>query len=192
LPAYGSIGTLFHTYALTAATMEFWAKPTSVTGTQAVLCFYNVSDNRGRFQAFLNGTTLNCQARDAGAGIVASYPGTVFAIGSIYHVVLTWTGTTQTCFINGVSQTPTYSQTTALSAGMTLGTAIGIGTSFAASTAPTLQFNGLVSDAALYPTVLSSTRAGAHYTAGIASGFIAAALNFNAGFNNDFGGGVDS
>ena len=153
-PAYGDVTTLLHTYALTAASMEFWIKPSSVTGTQAIFCCYNLPDARQRFQAYLSGTQLNCQARDSGAGIVANYP-FVFAAGTVYHVVLTWTGTTQTCYVNGVSQIPTYVQTTALSGGMTLGTAIGIGTSFGAGTAPDFGFNGLISDVALYPSVLS-------------------------------------
>jgi cytochrome c biogenesis protein CcdA len=53
-------------------------------------------------------------------------------------------------------------------------------------------FDGFISNVAVYPSVLSQARATAHYTAGLGSAFIAAALNFDAGFNNLFGGGIDS
>lgn len=168
-PAYGVIASLPHTYALTAVSLSFWAKPSSVTGTQGMVGFYAQTDTREFFQVSLNGTALIAQTRDTGNGVVASYPGFTFAVNTDYHIVVTWTGTTQTCYVNGVSQTPTYTQTTALSGGMSLGTVFGIGTSFTAGPVAAFQFDGLISNFDLFPSVLTGAQIAAIYSAGLSA-----------------------
>ncbi len=168
-PSTGKIATLPHAYALTSCTIEAWFKPSSVTGAQVVFSGWTPTTARGLALMFINGTTLNMFFRDAGNGVQANYPGVTFAVGTLYHVVATWTGTTQTCYVNGVSVTPTFTQTTALASGLDFGNHILIGTNENAGPVFASMFNGLISDVALYPSVLSSTRAAAHYNAGIAS-----------------------
>jgi hypothetical protein len=163
-PSAGTIASLPHTYALTALTIEATITPASVTGVNGIFICYNLADNRGRVLLFLNGTTLTAFFRDGGVGVTATYPGVVFAIGTTYHIVVGWSGTTQTCCINRVSQTPTYSNATALAAGLTLGTEIAIGSSVT-SGSPSSVFNGNIGPIWMYPSALSLARMQAHYDA---------------------------
>jgi hypothetical protein len=93
------------------------------------------------------------------SGLLSAYPAAV--LGAKNHVVLTWTGTTLTAYVNGVAS------------GGGTGTAplIGYSSPYAGfsvggTVATQTGFSGAVGEFALYNTALSAARVLAHYNAG--------------------------
>jgi hypothetical protein len=155
-----------HTYSLTAFTIEAWIKPAAVnlaTGNTISESSSTV-DGTPNCEIYLANTALAAVFRDASTGIVAAtFPGVVLAANTVYHVVVTWTGTTLVGYVNGVSQTPTYTNQVALSS-LTLSLPqIAVHN----LTTKTRWFSGLIADVAWYPAVLSGARVLAHYNAGL-------------------------
>ena len=150
-----------HAYSLSAFTIEFTFKPASVSiANQTIIASENFANAREDFIVLLQGsTTLAFAVRDTGSGNVTGSVSSTFVANTTYTVQLSWTGTTWTAYVNGVSKTVSYSTQVALSS-MTI-SEIRIGNEFGQSRLA----EGLLSDIALYPAVLSGTRAAAHYAA---------------------------
>lgn len=149
-----------HVYSLTSFSVEVWFKPTSVTGVHVIVDAVTATVPRTNVNVLLNGTQLIFRILDNASGSVQCTFPTVFVANTLYHFVGTWTGTTLTGYINGASQTPTYTSQVALSALPLTSILIGAGTG------PSNGFDGLISSVSIYPTVLSGARALAHYNAG--------------------------
>lgn len=140
-------------------TLEAVVKPAAVGAYRAILDRDDAGGAAPRvFQFRMENTgKLGFIFWDSG-GTVHSFVGsTVMSAGSIYHVAATFNGTTATLYINGVSD-GTLSFTGSLKTG-TRNMQVG-------STGGTAQFySGVIDEAAIYGTALSSTRIAAHYAA---------------------------
>ena len=148
------------TFALSAFSVEVYCKLTSVTGTQVMTDFINISGNTSLCGIYLSGTTLSFLAKDlSGNETSATASGFTAAINTPYQFCATWTGTTVTFAVNGVSYPAAYSLQVAPSSITIPNVFIGqfyLGTN---------QFHGLISTVSFYPTVLSTARFLAHYNA---------------------------
>jgi Concanavalin A-like lectin/glucanases superfamily len=158
----GDIPQNITTYTVTSISVEAWFKLSTVTGVQIIFSSFNSPQSDNSIHMHVNGTTLTFYVTGGTSGQVDfTVPGFTFATNTIYHVVCTVTGTTGTCYINAVSQTPSYVTQTSLVGG------IPILNSFIGSNQNGGQnLNGYEANVAIYPTVLSSTRIGEHYAAG--------------------------
>jgi hypothetical protein len=182
----GTLPTINGDYAMSSVSVECWFNPLNVTAAQELVVSNNAAISNNDFFVALGGGSLTFNCHDTAGNVCQSSCVFAFSVGQIYHVLCTQTANVATIYINGVSQTVIFGTktiaTTRTLSEILVG-ATGQGASF---------FDGFISNVAVYPTVLSAGRALAHYTAGITSAFIAAALNFGGGFNNDFSGGIDS
>ena len=148
-----------------AMSVEFWVNvPSSVTTNSQILWsqpFANGNSYQPGYISLENGSPpfFTIQINTT-SGVLATYPAAV--LGAKNHVVLTWTGTTLTAYVNGVASnggTGSGSLTNYASpySGFTLGGPSDAHTGFA----------GAVGEFALYGTALSAARVQAHYSAAI-------------------------
>lgn len=139
-------------------TIEAWFN-TDTTSGAAVIAGRQASGN-ARWSITRSGTGLVFRFNSNGSSgwndlTVAS----VVTTGQTYHVVGTWDGTTRRLYLNGSqigSDTPGF--TPSGTAGLSIGSWFDLSAEW---------FNGRIDEVAYYGTALSSTRVGAHYTAGI-------------------------
>ena len=106
-----------------------------------------------------------------GSGIVAgTLNGTTFTANTPYHVAVVWGGaTTVAVYVNGVSQTVTYSGQTTLAAGLLIKQIL-IG--YDSPSVSRRWWNGSISNVSVYQTALSAGRVLAHYNAGVAVNYL--------------------
>ncbi|MDB5072558.1 MAG: cell surface protein [Candidatus Eremiobacteraeota bacterium] len=147
-----------------AMSVEFWVNvPSSVTTTKILFTqpFSNGASYYPVYVSLDNGSPAYFTVQlNTTNGVVATYPTAV--LGAKNHVVLTWTGSTLTAYVNGTSAgtaTGSGSLTNYASpyTGFTVGGPVDAHAAFA----------GQVGEFALYNTALSSTRVSAHYNAAV-------------------------
>ncbi len=137
--------------------LEAWIKtPSSFSAQMMVVAFGLSGTNHEEAQIYLDAT---------GKAYAGTYGGDTagyaLAANTVYSLVATWDGTTLTLYVNGVSRE------TATPGAMTIpGSGIYTTIGATAASSPTLFFNGVIDEVAIYTTALSSTRVAAHYTAG--------------------------
>lgn len=157
-----------HTYALSGVTFECWFTLTNLSLTNQILSLFNTSNTTTIASLSCPSGVFNFYVRDASNNATQGHlAGFTPVINTPYHFVFTAGGTTlQTlaAYINGHPQTVTYdAQNTVTTMGngeWYLGNQHGF----------SRFFGGLLSNAWMYPSVLSSGRVLAHYTAGIGTG----------------------
>jgi hypothetical protein len=153
-------------YSLSALTISVWIKPTVVNlVAQTIIESQTAVAGTLNFSLTLNSATLTFMVRDvSGNSVLAQFDGFTFAANTQYHIMATWTGTTMTCYINSVSQAPTYLSQVAPSSLTFVSIQIGVNNKPGSTQR---WFEGLIGEPALYPSVLSGARASALYNAGV-------------------------
>jgi hypothetical protein len=154
-----------HTYSLSAFTYEGWFELASGASALTNTLIESLSAGETDFIVWASGSPIELTAfvKDASTGNINGVATTTtLSTGTLYHFMVVWNGgTTLAVYINGISQTLSYSSQVALSA-LKIGK-IQIGFDAAV---PRRWTDGTFSDGALYATALSSTRAKVHYSAG--------------------------
>jgi hypothetical protein len=146
-----------------AMSAEFWVNvPATVSATQILFTqsFANGNAYQPVYISLDNGSPayFTLQINTSG-GVLAAYPAAV--LGAKNHVVLTWTGTTLTAYVNGVAS----------SGGTGSGSLVNYASPYTGFTVggpvdAHTGFSGSLGEFALYNTALSAARVQAHYNAG--------------------------
>lgn len=142
-------------------TVEAWIKPSFVTSTRVIASRQDVAVGTGVWTLRLEGTALKFYNWNSGGTLqTALSAATVFAVGSVYHVVAVFTPSgTRAIYVNGVLDVSGAASTI-----LTVSTPLRFG---ADGNGPT--YAGVVDEVAYYGTALTGTRIAAHYAAGIAA-----------------------
>jgi len=141
-------------------TAECWVNLNSLSqsGNPALLANSNTASDHKGFALGLTGTTPQVTFGNGTTSAAVTASAALPATGWTY-LAGTWDGTTVTLYVNGVSQ-----GTAALSGSMPAGSNnIGIGYNPTTSSG---YLNGLLAEAAVYGTALTSQQIAGHYTAG--------------------------
>lgn len=152
----------FTAQTFTAITLEAWVKPEAhaLTNDPHAVLFGNVTSGAARIYIQRADNIPRMLAR-TGAGTVQTGTTGVapLAVGTTYHVVGTYDGTTVRLYVNGAL--------VASNSGAT-GPLAGTQTYFSVSgqAAGPYYWAGTLDEAAVYPTALSATRIAAHYATG--------------------------
>lgn len=152
------------TPALSAITLEFWVEFSALSSANqtVISCSDAAHGGQASFDVFMDLTTMAFYTRDTSSHQSLGTLVFTFATGTVYHVVLTNTvaGNASTAYVNGsaVTVTPGTSTntTTMVAPSIYVGGEVGQSRFLA----------GKISNVAIYSSILSSTRAAAHYTAG--------------------------
>lgn len=160
--------TTYTAPAFTAFSAEVWVNLNGVTpsGTTDQILGGGNTGNSGAadqfdsFNIFLNDTTLAPMVNIGNGTASKSFSlGPALPATGWTHLAVTWDGTTVTCYRNGAT-----ASTTPFAGPMAAGTnPVAIGASLGAS--PGNWYSGLISEAAIYATALTSARVLAHYKA---------------------------
>lgn len=163
---YGSVATPSWAGSLGALSVEAWFKTTSAT-TQAIVTMDNTGQSPGhstrKFALYLDSAgKLTWMSFTSAGGFPYAATAAAYNDGNWHHVVATRTTTGMVIYVDGASvATQTISGT--LSGTNTVDLLIG---AISTGGGPGYQFVGSLDEVAVYGTSLSSTRVGAHYSAG--------------------------
>ncbi len=136
-----------------AFTIEGWFSRSGTPSVVGIVAFFGTGGTSSEY-AFIGINGSNVIYGSAGTKTITS--STTAAINTVYHVVLTYDGTTATLYINGTSAGSTSSGTVAISlSNMTIGS-INAGD----------YFPGTLDEVAIYGSALPAARVSAHYAAG--------------------------
>jgi len=135
--------------------IEFWFKPTNIGSRMEP-----ISNGGSGYRFALSGTTTGKMDIDLNATNYLT-TATTFANNTTYHVVLVCdkTANALTWYVNGAADASSAASPSVPATGVDLAIGELVGTYF--------QFQGYMSNVAMYPSALSSTRVAAHYAAGI-------------------------
>lgn len=157
------VAALAHSPILTAMSIEWWFNATAFQASNVPVGLVDGTTAINTVSFVPTATSLAFLVRDSltPTGIAQGNITFSFATGTNYHVILTWTGTTLQCYINGAAQTVAMTSANPLINGYRLG---GL---YAGNQRTFSRFwNGRLGDISIYPTVLSADRILAHYNAG--------------------------
>ena len=134
--------------------LEAWIKPAALPAAGS---FASILTKAESYSLQFNGPRLESTIIQAGVRKRLQAASGAIAVGGTYHVVGTYDGTTQRLYING-----TQVASTALSLATTNNNSLYIGSWNGSEE----LFKGTIDEPAVYGSVLSATRVGAHYEAG--------------------------
>ncbi|MDQ1509359.1 MAG: trimeric autotransporter adhesin, partial [Actinomycetota bacterium] len=141
-----------------AVSVEAWIKPAAIPAAGA---FASVATKAESYSLQFNGPRLEFTIMQAGTRRRLQAPTGAVAVGSIYHVVGTYDGTTQRLYVNGAQ---------VASAALTGAITTNVNTFYIASWNGSSEFfNGVIDEVAVYPTALTAAQVSNHYTTGTTS-----------------------
>jgi serine protease len=141
-----------------AVSVEAWIKPAAIPAAGA---FASIATKAESYSLQFNGPKLEFTIMQSGTRRRLQAPSGAIAVGTTYHVVGTYDGTTQRLYVNG-AQVASAALTGAITAN-TNNFYIG---SWNGSSE---FFKGTIDEVAVYPTALTAARVSNHYTTGITS-----------------------
>lgn len=153
--------TVADAVTLTEFTAEAWIKlsaaPGATGGTVVAKYLSSPAASRLFYLLVTSARVLSAQFFN-NTGISTTVAGSTLAIGTTYHVAVTFTGGTGRLYVNGSLNN------SGARAGTLSAAAIPFTVGMDGSAAS--PFPGVIDEPAFYPTALSATRLAAHYTAG--------------------------
>ena len=153
----------------TAWSFEFWVTvPVMGVGLGLIRLWIQSGTSAGLdigINGSLSGPTLTVTGSTADGGAASlNVDYTPYDNGSPHHIVITYSGTTMACYVDGAAVTPTSSSASATASG-NWGTSAGIHFGPLSTVRPE-TFTTSLDEVAHYSTALSSARVLAHYVAG--------------------------
>jgi hypothetical protein len=138
---------------------EVWAKPASVAANKCVMSCGDFADPRAGWLIYMQTTGWNLRFYNQNGTTVSLdiTGGSAPVAGNLYHLVVTFDGTTATLYVNGVA-------TTGVPTGYVPGTAGPFCVGARADNS--FWWNGTADEAAFYPTVLTAGQVATHYANG--------------------------
>jgi len=146
----------------TAVSVEAWIKPSAIGGD--IVDYGNDKSYEPYSIGVLTSGKIDGWVNTSTTGHIYVTGGPTLSVNTVYHVVMTYDGTTLKAYVNGALAASGSASGTIANYDTTNGLAIGGGYALDHPSS-----SGLVADVAVYGTALSADRVVTHYNAGVAS-----------------------